>query len=582
MQDLFIPTSLSLGELFTNGEPLYQIPDYQRPYSWGDEQVEQLWDDLRTAYLNNKDDKESDANYFLGSLIIAKLANGFEDVVDGQQRLTTLVILFNVIRSLFPKLNEDADISQNPKTVRIAKVKYCIQDHNETPRLRMYLHARNQNDFKHKIIDCTDFSVVKKPSKANIRNNIKDRFLNTAFIFHRELSVMKDSEAGDFVNYLFNAVRVIKITCSDTNSAVKLFQVLNNRGLDLSPADLIKSILFASIEDEKNQESFIADWQACEQLTEQVDVNMTEFFTYYLYYLLESNPKKSLVEELGDHFKGKNSNTIITDFKAFIKYYGAEIYEEKGDVEIYSLFYMAWSTYWITILLTALHSNYQDYDKLKQGLLRYYYLNWIAGKTLSAVKQTSFNVIGAVKSGQPFEEINELFQKNLKRNNIIENALNSLSGDVYGESWSKPLFALIEFHQYPSKAAPWIEWNRDLQLEHVYPQKAQKGWEHISEEVKKNYLHSVGNLTLLSSRKNIAAQNYSFSEKVDIYAGLKHAVTGGDGITSFRVSQKLVDDYRAKKYESGWSEGAMKDRYNWVVGEIGEILGISVSSILRQ
>ena len=87
--EAFRPSSVSISQLFMDPKILYRIPQYQRPYKWGNEQIEQLWDDIFEAYENDID------NYFLGSVITAKPLDNSQyiDVVDGQQRLTTLMIL---------------------------------------------------------------------------------------------------------------------------------------------------------------------------------------------------------------------------------------------------------------------------------------------------------------------------------------------------------------------------------------------------------------------------------------------------------------------------------------------------------
>src|SRR3712207_6388499 len=121
IQEQFTPQSMSLSEIFTDKDPIYQIPDYQRQYSWKDEQVTQLWDDIYEAYLNNKDESTMDTNYFLGSLIVIAKGNGIEDIVDGQQRITTLMILLCVLRRVYPKINSKVDPIQNPKVVKDRK-----------------------------------------------------------------------------------------------------------------------------------------------------------------------------------------------------------------------------------------------------------------------------------------------------------------------------------------------------------------------------------------------------------------------------------------------------------------------------
>jgi uncharacterized protein with ParB-like and HNH nuclease domain len=583
MTDVFTPLSLTVSQVFINGDPLYKIPNYQRPYSWTDEQVDRLWDDLITAFQNHNEDKEIDANYFLGSLIVVPQGNGFEDVVDGQQRLTTMMILFNVVKSIFPNINKEVDAIDNPNVIKIGKINNCIKNTNDISRLRLYTHESHQSDFDKYILSNTDFGSLTKPTKKDIQNSPKFRFINTAIIFYNNLIKMKEDEAGSFINYLCNQVKIIKISCSNRAFAIKLFQVLNDRGLDLSAADLIKSILLASLKDDIKHGAFVADWQASEQLAENLDVNLTDLFTFYEYYLLGKNPRKSLVDELETEFQGKDANKIINDFKSFVTAYNNEIYDETGDKIIYSFWYLTWAAYWKTILLTALHSNYADIEKLKISLLRFYYLNWIAGKTMTAIKQTSFNIIGAIKEKKTIDEINLIFETKLESDKVIDNVLRNLSGNIYFEAWVKPLFIMVEYKQTDTDFTTWIEWDRYLQLEHIMPQTFAKkeNWNHITTEIGNSNLHTAGNLTLLSSKKNIEAQNYSFEDKINIYQGLGKKQNKTDGITSFRICQKIVDDYNSNKFEKQWNEKSMKDRYNWFIKEIGEILNINTTSIKK-
>ena len=98
MSDYFKPESLTIEAIFSNADSFYQMPIYQRPYSWDKDRVEQLWADIFEAYENHKENPSQDNNYFLGSLVVVKNKNGAYDVVDGQQRITTLTILFCVLR----------------------------------------------------------------------------------------------------------------------------------------------------------------------------------------------------------------------------------------------------------------------------------------------------------------------------------------------------------------------------------------------------------------------------------------------------------------------------------------------------
>jgi len=85
-----------------------------------------------------------------------------------------------------------------------------------------------------------------------------------------------------------------------------LFQILNTRGLDLSPADLVKSYLYSRLDKEKKRQQFISTWREIETLSKQMEENITDLLTYYEYYLLAQNPKRSLYEELTNKFKKRD------------------------------------------------------------------------------------------------------------------------------------------------------------------------------------------------------------------------------------------------------------------------------------
>lgn len=581
IKEQFTPQSMSLSEIFTDKDPIYQIPDYQRQYSWKDEQVTQLWDDIYEAYQNNKEDSELDSNYFLGSLIVIAKGNGIEDIVDGQQRVTTLMILLCVLRRLYPDINKDIDPIKNPKVVRIKKVENCICNSNDIQRLRLQSDPSHASDFEELIFERKDFSDLKKPTKKEIELEAKNRYVNTSYIFNNYLSKLGKVEAGNFVNYLLNQVKLIKITCYDEGFAIKLFQVLNDRGMDLAPADIIKGYLLAPINKDKHKHDvFMNDWRTIEQWISDMDkANLTDMFTYYQYYLLARNPKHSLIEELKNQFKNKDSNKILGDFKRFVREY-KNIYESTNKV-INSFWYIPWNTYWLTSLITAQHVKYEDINRLEIILRRFYYLCFISGKTLNGIKQTCFNIIAAVKNMKTIDEIQEIIDRKLIRDNIIQITLQKLNGDVSFENWIKPVLLLLEYNQTDNENINFINIDSNLQLEHILPRNFSnvEAWKHFDEQTGEKYLNTIGNLTLLSGKKNKKAQDFSFSEKVKIYSGLTRKNNRFEGITNFRITQKIVDDYNSNIYQKSWNEKSIIDRHDWLINQIGKIFELDTSSI---
>ena len=132
-QDIFTPASLTIKQLFNNSDSLYQIPRYQRPYKWADEQVDKLWDDLTEAYENKTE------SYFLGSVITAapQDTSSYLDIVDGQQRITTLMILFAVVRDLYTNLNR-SPVTPDPSNITIKTIKSSILADNEFNTISSY------------------------------------------------------------------------------------------------------------------------------------------------------------------------------------------------------------------------------------------------------------------------------------------------------------------------------------------------------------------------------------------------------------------------------------------------------------
>ncbi len=591
MDDPFKPLSLSIKELFGNSDSLYKIPQYQRPYKWENEQVDKLWDDIHEAYENG------DENYFLGSIITAKPRDdeksAYVDVVDGQQRLTTLMILFCVVRDMYPDINAQ-NSDENPFTVDINTIKASIALFGKSLRLKLFTHSQHQSDFEKLILKGSTTSL-KRPYKYQVRTDEepKFKFINTACIFREKLSALGEEISALLIDYLFNQVKIIRIECRNREFAIKLFQVLNDRGMDLTAADLIKSFLLENLYKKYKDDAdtsklkegqFISDWREMEQSIKACDISLNDLFIIYEYYLLGQNPKKSLYDELQYAFGNKDPNEVISDIKQFALLYVEDIYEAKDKV-LFSFWYIRWNMYWKSICLTALHEDYSDFERLTKALRRFYYLYWMAGKTLSQIKQTSFNLIKWIKSGRAISEIEAELNSKLDTDGIIELAKRNLSSEQLAtEAWIKPLLLLIEYNLTDNSKFSFVYLDTDLHLEHVLPVKYYKysEWSHISKEISAAWLNSAGNLTLLGGAKNIEASNNPFNVKMEIYKGKGKYDTKNDKITAFQITQKILEDYKSKKYDAMWTHEAMIDRLKWFFEEVGEILEIDVSDLIDK
>lgn len=553
IEEIFKPENKSIKQIFGDSDAFYQMPIYQRPYSWDKERVEQLWYDILEAYKNNADDNKIDPNYFLGSVVVVKRNNTYE-VVDGQQRLTTLTILFCTLRDMELDLEQNKIISNS--------IRDLVE---EKERLKLTTHLNNQSLFEESVLKKINFNSTKKELADN-------RFLQTAFYFKDLISKAKDTtnddfieNFGNFINYLFNKTTMIRITCFDEGFAIKLFTVLNDRGLDLTPADIIKAYLLQNLDDEIQRNSFTEVWKRIENTCKLSGESLQGIFNFYLYYLKNENPKRALQDELKEQFKTQNPQAVILDIEKFANNI-LEINSANKDKDISMLKYLRQTIYWKSILATAKQVDYPNYKELKSLITRYYYQSLIANGTSNRIKQTSFNILKKVKNKESINEIKNLIVENLEKYDHYLEFINN--ENVYWMSWHKPLLLSIEYYQQDEKE--FVPISRDLHTEHILPKEWNRtdlNWtDHFSEETAKSLLNSLGNLTLLSGTKNIQASNRNFSDKTVIYKG--EGGKGFDGKTSFEITKSVIDDYQT------WTIETIQNRYNWLYNETKRILDI--------
>jgi uncharacterized protein with ParB-like and HNH nuclease domain len=582
MEDIFKPQSLTIGELFGNKDALYQIPRYQRPYSWGDDQLDKLWSDLQDA-------QENDPNYFLGSVITAKPeeASNYLDIVDGQQRLTTLLIMLCVCRDLYPNINQDI-IEIDPFAIDSKMIKSSIRFNDRFERLRLKTHSNHESDFQQLVLKDGVSTQNRRPYKKDLKieeaPNFK--FRNTSAFFTEKFVELGETATGRLINYIFNQVKIIRIDCQSVSFAIKLFQVLNDRGLDLSNSDLIKSFLIGRIHKiydadpelkKAKEDQFMDDWKSCETIAIDTEENMNNLFVMFEYFLLAKNPEKSLYDELVRLFENLEPNDIIVKFKKFISNYKDKVYNTKDPI-MYSLFYLRWGMYWRSIVLTALYNDYEDYDKFLKVFRRYYYINWIAGNTLTKIKQTSFNIIGWLNESKSVGFIEEQLEKLLIPDTLLR-AVNNLNFDIYFEQWCKPLLFMIEYNQIDNP--PFYSMgDRNIQTEHILPRAYEKNedWSYAKDiNGIDEWIHTGANLTLLSGSKNLDARNYKFDTKIKSYDGSGFEDAKDTKVSSFIITQKLVNDYNASKYNKEWSVEAINNRWMWFCNQVESILEIDLT-----
>ncbi|WP_194145761.1 DUF262 domain-containing protein [Helicobacter pylori] len=553
-----------LHQILVDSEYFYQVPDYQRPYVWDKDHLVALIDDLVGSYTNNKE-----YEYFCGSIVIAKNQKDNRwDVVDGQQRLTSFIILACTILKLYKH-----SLGQKSK----AFLKESIYDRHDEEKERLkFLTAQNYNNiFENTVLNHLEFEGNIKKSELNKKFE-ENTYLRNAYYFKELLNESVEngsiSDIDDFVKWFYEHIVLTRIICFEQDSAMQIFQVLNDRGQPLSPIDILKSSLMQEIkQDSEKRKDFITTWdklvEACKSV-EGIDIDLEDFFNMYLEYADPSTSKKRADKGLKKVFKDskKDACEFIYDVSVFMKSYTDLL--KKQDRYIYLLRYLP-SRYWASILTTALYVKYPDFDALKKLLVSYYYQTWIAGGTITRIKQTSINIIKNVKNNKGIETIQELILNNIDSYNTFNQYLYNLwdSSSVYPSKWVCPVLALANYFMVDEEKPNFIVMDAETQVEHVLPQKPKKGsqWNvDFDKEKKEKWVNNIANLTLLKRKKNVQALNGDFDEKRKIYGGKDTSKV----ISCYDITKELYSDYRK------WNEKSLQERDGFLYDIITPVLHI--------
>ncbi len=495
--------------LVAEDDAYYQIPIYQRPYQWGEEQCKELLNDL---FENYEDYREDD--YFCGSLVLIQSDEGNKtyDIVDGQQRLSTFILLAKVLATLYSEhlTEESKDYLQESLNGRYGK------------KDRLNFNAigfNSKKDFQYALTSFND---------APVGNN-KNNYLKNAICLKNYLRKKEIEDINDFIEWLYFKVVFITITCPDADKALRIFDVLNARGLALNATDIFKGELLKHAK-EHEQEEFVSRWNALSQKCSDNDLKIETLFSWYLTYLHPVTSGKNMEVRLADQFERLNK-TPLEYLKSVEDFYNAYCdVLEMQDRHAHLLSYLA-SDFWRIILCTSILHNYSqsEIETLKELLVKFYYQNWVAEQK-EPKKQTNCNIINALKEKKNIDDIISIVKQYLDENKITQNFREKLKDDHLYEkhtrspnhSWLKSILILVEYFMSDDPKPKRIQMDKNLHVEHILPQKPtlSSQWaKDFSEEERERYTHSLANLTLLGGEKNTEASNLDFKDKKKIYMG---------------------------------------------------------------
>ena len=485
----------------------YQIPMFQREYSWEQEQCETLWDDL--IDFHNENDKKD--KYFLGNIVVHPIdENEKFSVIDGQQRLTTLLLL---IRALFDNAGTVKALEECLKT----KDKLSSELTNNI-RLNSDVIENDKKNLEQIILQghCDD-----KNSRLYINYDM----------FKNKISDWKQGKTSDELNKLIltflDNVVLLPILCETEDDALNIFETINNRGLSLSDADIFKSKLYAGIDSSKRGE-FIDEWN---DLDDQEDL-----FRILMYICRAQENDISREKGLRSYFSSKTGRLQNTgNVMASLKKINAIIDTKTGiyNDSLWNILESYPNQYWRYPLYVFLHKyliwkkdgelflpeeHYEEYKKLVMLTTAYYFIKGVVYNSVNTVKDTTFKVCAKIEHCDNY--LSEYIE-NMR--NDLKTFYNNLESADVGRC-KRGIILLSGFLNESQSVEDFYDLilNSNIEIEHILPRKwsDNNDWD---EQKAKEVMETLGNLAPFEKKLNISASNEFFKKKKKAYKESKFA-----------------------------------------------------------
>lgn len=505
----------SVKQLLESGKnKRFVIPEYQRPYAWTDEQIQVLFDDLTEYTHNNTDD--DDNPYFLGTIVSYENEDHEQEIIDGQQRITSLFLLLRAIYTKLENSGSEADFlksqiiptiwKQNPTTGEVNFEKILF-----TSRV---MGSEGNQEFANILIT----GIANKNSNSLYsKNYILLQKLVDEYAAEQPLSFY------NFISNILNRAILLPISADTQDTALTIFSTLNDRGLALSDADIFKAKIYNHL-DQNEKKYFIKQWQTLEEEAINAGESIQKLFYYLMFYLrAKENDRKTTTPGIRkyyakDNFSKLYSNDIIDNLNTILDLWiiinnrNAIDHEKWSEnVEIKQILDALTSypnEFWkYPVVIYYLHYHHRETFEIEfltfiKKLFATLSARYITTPTINAVKTGILNLNAEIiRSPQPIFDFGNIDEKELS-DKIKKAHRNTVR-----------MILKILAYQHQSELLP-EKW----EIEHILPQKWQSSYFPTETDLEvKELVEHIGNKIPFEKKLNIIASNGYFAKKKEAY-----------------------------------------------------------------
>ena len=489
----------------------YIVPSYQRHYVWEEDNINALLEDIKDNYLERNDEE-----YFLGSYIIQS-KNDNNDLLDGQQRITTLFLLFAFLRDYERTENQYRSEFQD-YIYQGAKPMSGIKE-----RVRLTYEIRgNVKSFINEFIIPTN-SIIDKweaiKEKANdSKENISIQHMCRALLCFKKFFDENDTiDIVQYVTFINTNMVMIYISADTLEDAFRMFSIMNDRGVKLSNADILKSSNLEVISDKKDMESYAREW---EELQADLGNDFDRFLSYVRTLYVKTKAKLGLLEEYNKNIfktgKLKMGKDFFESIKSYYNIYNSIIQlDNNNNYEYCNLINVLNSgnlpTDWVPVIMSY-YKKYkeQDLTAFAKKLACKAIADMVCGESPTKRIENLNKIMPAIEdSSNPAELLSNThlfaFDKELFLNNI--------QTDVYRKSYAKTLLLMLEYMYQDNSILHTYSF---VSIEHILPQNPSPNSQwcaDYTDEERINNVDKIGNLCIIGRRKNTSLGNLDYQNK---------------------------------------------------------------------
>ena len=547
-------------EFLSEGQEIpFVIPEYQRPYSWGDDEITTLFDDLWDFSIERKSNDEA-KYYFLGCVVSYK-ENEERQIIDGQQRLTSLFLLLRAVFARLEKEEKKSDEVNNFMSQIMPALWKKDEMTGKVDRSHILLRSEVVSDSGNELLR----NILETGQTDPNATDNYSRNYNSFIELYKEKSEGSPTNIFNFILALLKYTILLPIDADNQDTALTIFNTLNNRGLPLSDADIFKSHLYKGL-DEANKKSFIDKWKKLEKEASDYNESIQNLFYYHMFYLrAKEKDSKTTTPGVRKFFLEKNKNRLTSDLmdtftESLILWkvvngrqsIESEAWSMNKDIcqilDCLSSYNNEFWKYPVSIFYME-HKDKSDFEEAFLKFLRKLYVmlltRYLEKPTISAVKGDILKLnVDIINNNHPsfsagFEnksiesEEDRIAEQKRTDNLIIMPHRNAL----------RMLLKLLAYSNEKQKDLLPGYW----EIEHIFPQTWDSKFFKIDKDEADKTLEHLGNKLPLEKKLNISASNGYFDKKKEKYRVSKIATSNDLGKSN--IEEWNLDNIREKDTE---------------------------------